>query len=202
VVVLGTGTEVGKTWVTAAVIAELRRLGRSVAVRKLVQSSEPGEATDAEVLAAATGEPPEQVCPVHRWYQRPMAPPMAAAALGRPGFTMADLLGELVWPPRTDVGLVEGAGGVRSPLADDGDAVTLVAALDPDLVVLVASPALGTLNLVKLSVDALDRFPVVVYLNRFDGADDLHRRNRSWLERRMGLATTTTGLAAIVTPSL
>jgi dethiobiotin synthetase len=202
VVVLGTGTEVGKTWVTVAVIRELGRRGRRAAARKPVQSFAPGAVTDAHVLAAATGEAAGQVCPPHRWYERPMAPPMAADALGRPGFTVADLVGELEWPPGVDVGLIEGAGGVRSPLADDGDAVTLVAALGPEHVVVVASPALGALNLVRLSVDALagsSPEPVaVVHLNRFDPSDELQRRNRAWMENRMGLTTTTTA-AELVT---
>jgi dethiobiotin synthetase len=96
-----------------------------------------------------------------------------------------------VGPAGADVGVVEGAGGVRSPLAGDGDIVDLAAAVEPDLVVLVAGPGLGTLNLVRLSADALAPWPLVVYLNRFDGADDLHRRNRDWIERRMGLAVDT-----------
>jgi dethiobiotin synthetase len=62
VLVAGTATEVGKTWVAAAVLAELRTRGVRVAARKLVQSFSPGEhPTDAEALAAATGEAPDDV---------------------------------------------------------------------------------------------------------------------------------------------
>ena len=50
---------------------------------------------------------------------------------------------------------METAGGVRSPQADDGDAVDLVRLLAPDLVVLVADAGLGTINAVRLCVDAL-----------------------------------------------
>ena len=83
---------------------------------------------DAAVLGAASGEPAEVVCAPHRWYETAMAPPMAAEALGRPAFTIADLVDELRWSvgpadPALDVGLVETAGGVRSPLAADGDGV-------------------------------------------------------------------------------
>ena len=194
IVVAGTGTGVGKTWVTVALIAQLCRSGQRVAARKPVQSFGPGDTTDAELLAAATGETAERVCPAHRSYDRPMAPPMAADSLGRPAFTVADLVGELAWPPDVDVGVIETVGGVRSPMAGDGDAIAMVTALDPDGVVLVAGPGLGVLNLVRLSVDALDCAPVVVHLNRYDGSDDLHRRNRAWLEGRMGLVTTTSAV--------
>ena len=47
------------------------------------------------------------------------------------------------------------AGGVRSPQAVDGDATDVLAALGPDVVVLVADAGLGTINAVRLSMDAL-----------------------------------------------
>jgi dethiobiotin synthetase len=193
ILVTGTGTEVGKTWVGAALARQLSAGGTSVAARKPAQSFAPGEdtagLTDAHVLAAATGEAPETVCPPHRWYATPMAPPMAAAAEGRPPFTIADLAAEMSFPEGLDIGLVETAGGVRSPLADDGDTVALAVRLRPDVVVLVADAGLGTINAVRLSADALAAVgaPVRVVLNRYDAGDDLHRRNAVWLRDRAGV---------------
>ncbi len=176
VFVSGTATEVGKTWWTAAIARELRALGATVAARKPVQSGEPGAVTDAELLAAATGEAPDDVCPPHRTYRLAWAPPMAARELGEPGFTTADLTRELGWPAAVDVGLVEGVGGPRSPVSDDGDNVDLAAALAPDVIVVVADAGLGTINAVRLSVEAFRTFPVIVALNRYTG-DPLHQRN-------------------------
>ena len=45
--------------------------------------------------AVATGEQPHTVCPSHRWLPVPMAPPMAAHALGLPPFSIDDLATEL-----------------------------------------------------------------------------------------------------------
>lgn len=181
VVVLGTATDVGKTWVGATVLAGLAAAGWRVAARKPAQSFVPGEGpTDAEVLAAATGERPEDVCPRHRWYEVPMAPPMAADALGRAAFTIPDLVAELSWPDGVDVGWLETVGGPRSPIATGGDSAALAAALDPDLLVLVADGRLGAINAVRLSVAALPAHPVVV-LNHDDGGD-VYARNRAWLE--------------------
>jgi dethiobiotin synthetase len=106
---------------------------------------------------------------------------------------VADLLDEMVWPiPVVDVGLVESAGGVRSPQADDGDAVTLAHALAPDLVVLVADAGLGTINNVRLCVDVLSPdFATIVVLNRYDDSVELHRRNREWLAERDGFTVCT-----------
>jgi dethiobiotin synthetase len=192
VVVAGTATEVGKTWVGAALARELRGRGVKVAARKPVQSFEPGAGpTDADVLAAATGEDPHDVCPPHRWLGVPMAPPMAADALGLSPVSLADLLGELQWPDSTHVGLLEGVGGPRSPLADDGDTVDLVSGAGADVVVLVADAGLGTINAVRLSAHAFGERPVVTILNRFDDGDDLHRRNRDWLVKEDGLTVVT-----------
>jgi dethiobiotin synthetase len=193
VVVAGTGTDVGKTYVAAALLHELRARGHLVAARKPVQSFTPGDtATDAHVLAQATGLEPTDVCPPHRWLEIPLAPPMAAEALGRAPFTIADLATETAASAPADMPmLVETAGGVRSPIAADGDCVGLIAALAPDLVVLVADAGLGTINAVRLSRDALGNEQVVVYLNRFDGRTDLHERNAAWLRTREGLDVVT-----------
>jgi len=201
VVVTGTGTEVGKTWVAASCARTLRADGERVAARKPAQSFAPDDdSTDADVLAAATGEAPDDVCPRHRWYEVPMAPPMAADVLGRPAFTIADLVAELMWPDGTDVGLVETAGGVRSPLTADGDALDLIDALRPDHVVLVADAGLGTINAVCLAHPLLaERAPTVVMLNRYDRGDDLHVRNRDWLAARgITLVTSPDDLAALL----
>ncbi|MHB8220861.1 MAG: hypothetical protein ACYDHU_11175 [Acidimicrobiales bacterium] len=240
VAVVGTGTEVGKTWVASRLVGILAATGHRVWARKPAQSFDPGDdpaSTDAAVLAAATGELASAVCPEHRWYPLAMAPPMAAAALGRPSFTLGDLAAEITWPHAgppsggdhpegsaesvgvvsvgvvsvgvvsvgvVSVGVVETAGGVRSPQADDGDGVALLGLLDPDVVILVADAGLGTIHSVRACLDALAPTgsgvgpsphprgvaatapPVVVVLNRFDPASDLHVANRDWLERRDG----------------
>lgn len=204
VLVCGTGTEVGKTWVAARLLEALRERGLAVAARKPAQSFDVdgsgarlGGATDAEVLGAASGEPPGTVCHAHRSYHRAMAPPMAAEALGLPAFTVAELVAELVWPDRrTEVGVIELAGGVRSPQAADGDTVDFIRAVQPDRVVLVADAGLGTLNGVRMSVDALGSVgpggpPVLVVLDRYDDLHDLHRRNRQWLAERDRLPVVT-----------
>jgi dethiobiotin synthetase len=195
VAVVGTGTDVGKTWVASRLLTDLRAAGLRVGARKPAQSFEPSDdlaALDAALLGAATGEPADEVCPAHRWYEVAMAPPMAAAALGRPPFTIDDLVSELRWPTgavAVDVGLVETAGGVRSPLAEDGDCRDFCAACAPDFVLLVADAGLGTINAVRLAVEALNALdvPIAVVLNRFHAGTNLHVRNLEWLRERDGL---------------
>jgi len=207
VVVTGTGTEVGKTWVSCRLLSLARERGMTVAARKPVQSYEPGteDSTDAARLAAAVAghHPTEaevaEVCPPELSYPVPLAPPMAAEDLGRPDVYVVQLFGWIArsWPwagpgrPAVELGVVEGAGGVASPLAVDGDTAALAAALPADLVVLVSEPGLGAINAVRLSVAAVAPIPVVVHLNRFDAAVDLHGRNALWLRERDGFVVTT-----------
>ena len=196
--VAGTGTEVGKTWCTARIAEAWRARGGTVAARKPAQSFDPDDPhpTDAAVLAAATGETEAEVCAPDLAFPVALAPPMAAEALGRPVPTVAALVAaSSSWPsPAVELGFVELAGGVRSPMGDDGDGVDLTAALRPDGVLLVADAELGTINAVRLSVAALataTAAPVLVLLNRYDGGADLHRRNRAWLGARDGYAVAT-----------
>ncbi|MEZ5238339.1 MAG: ATP-dependent dethiobiotin synthetase BioD [Microthrixaceae bacterium] len=144
-VVLGTRTEVGKTWVGAALVSELRSRGLMVLARKPLQSFDPADPgpTDAEVLAGASGEPPTVVCAHHGSFEVPMAPPMAADALGRPLPRLAELVADLPVED-ADLVLVETVGGVMSPLTSDADSADLARALQPAVPLLVADAGLGS----------------------------------------------------------
>jgi dethiobiotin synthetase len=205
VVCFGTATEIGKTWCGAETLRALREAGATVAARKPLQSFDPHDPapTDAEVLAAATAEDPHTVCPPKCWFPVALAPPMAAAALCQPVPSLEDVSCWIAasWPrERVDVGWVETVGGPRSPLAADGDGVDVGQALHPDHAVLVGDATLGTINSVRLAAAALAaveteagaQAPLTVVLNRYDGTDDLQRRNRTWLADRDGLDVVTT----------
>jgi dethiobiotin synthetase len=187
IVVAATNTGVGKTWVATRLVEMVRSGGVPVAARKPVQSFDPADGlTDADLLARSSGEARARVCPPNRSFPLAMAPPMAAAALGRPRFTIGDLALETDIPA-SGVTIVEGVGGPASPLADDGDTIALACALEADSIVLVANSGLGTISDVRLSAAAFAPLPVTVFLNRFDAGDDLHRANRAWLVDRCGL---------------
>jgi dethiobiotin synthetase len=194
VLVVGTATDVGKTWVGGQVLTRLRTVGATVAARKPAQSADADDLgpSDADVLAAATGEAITEVCPPHRTYTVAMAPPMAAEVLALPPPSLTELLAELTWPSDTvDVGWLEAVGGVLSPIAVDADAIDLADVVGPDLVLLVADAGLGTINAVRLTLAALAGHPTVTFLNRYDDGADLHRRNRAWLHDHHGIDTVT-----------
>jgi dethiobiotin synthetase len=197
VAITGTATEVGKTWFTARLIEQLRASGHLVAVRKPVQSFEPtGRAdTDADLLAEASGEDVHAVCPPHRWYEIPMAPPMAADRLGLDRIESSTLINELNWPADVEFGFVETVGGVRSPLSHDTDSAGFANCVGASHAILVADAGLGTINAVRLSMGPLGPITTLVFLNHFDGSD-LHARNLDWLTRHDGFTVVTSVEAA------
>lgn len=189
IVVVGTGTEVGKTWASTKLLSHARSRKLRVAARKPVQSFslDSHAPTDADQLAVATGESVDEICPLHRWYPVAMAPPMAADKLGHAPLLLDALIAEIQWLPGIDVGLIETAGGVCSPISHDADCSELARRVEPDDVLLVADAGLGTINAVRLAVQALQSANVTVLLNRFDADNELHCLNRQWLQVRDGL---------------
>ena len=204
VFVTGTGTEVGKTWAAAGLARLLREQGRSVAACKPVQSYDPTEngPTDAATLAEATGQEAGAVCPPERTYPVPLAPPMAAHKLGTVCPTLDDLAGWCRSVGPAEVGLVEGVGGLYSPIAHDGHNLDLIERIEPDLVVVVASAALGGIHDALACTLPLSARRLAVFCNRFDPESEVQVLNLDWL-RAAGLlvATSLHELADIVQAS-
>jgi len=193
--VTGTGTEVGKTFVGALIARTLRQQGIRVGVYKPVASGCEVDgaghcvASDAVALWQAAGAPGslQDVCPQR--FVAPLAPPRAAAQEGKA--VDAKLLrdGLQVWRDRCDIVLVEGAGGLMSPLSDEDYNADL--ALDFGYPLLVVAPnRLGVINdtLQTLITAATfsDGLPVAgVVLNHLAAHnDDSLASNRQELEAR------------------
>lgn len=173
-VIAGTDTGVGKTRVACALAQHWHASGHRVGVRKPMESGCTetwAEATraesvtppttlatgalipaDAVALRAAAGarEDLTTICP-HRL--RAAISPERAARLAGLALTIHDLA-EACAMPGADRGLVEGAGGLYSPLAEDGLNADLAQALGWPVVV-VAVDRLGCLNHVLLATEAI-----------------------------------------------
>jgi dethiobiotin synthetase len=148
--ITGTDTGVGKTYVGAIIARCLAAEGRRVGVYKPAASGcrRLGDgliSDDATALWQAAGRPGEldRVCPQR--FAAPLAPHLAARAEDRE--LDADLLCEGLdyWRQRSDVILVEGAGGLMSPLGDDLYVADLAEDFNLPLVV-VSRNVLGTIN--------------------------------------------------------
>lgn len=186
-VVVGTDTGVGKTRVAAGLVRAWRRQGLDVAPWKPYATGvdperlTPGE--DADLLLRAAGWGPErlhEVSPVR--FAEPLAPAVAAERAG----TTIDPAAVLARCPRGDLLVVEGCGGLLVPLAPGYDVRDLCRDLGFSVVV-VARPGLGTINHVRLTVEAienagLDVFGVVLSGARPDDPDLAVRTNAETLE--------------------
>jgi len=148
--ITGTGTGVGKTYVAALLARQLVAAGKRVGVYKPAASDctlHDGRlvSPDAVALWEAAGRPGtlEQVCP--QVFAAPLAPHLAARAEGRR--VDAKLLrdGLNYWRESSEIVLVEGAGGLMSPLGDDDYNADLAAEFGYPLVV-VSANVLGTIN--------------------------------------------------------
>jgi len=146
--VTATDTGVGKTFITAALAMALRARGRDVAVLKPVQSG--ATSTDPAGDAALLGADCVYA------FAAPLAPLVAARAEGRtiePGPILAraeELARE------HELLLLEGAGGLLTPLAEGFDLADLAVAIGLPLIV-VARAGLGTVNHTLLTIEAARR---------------------------------------------
>lgn len=155
VLVTGTGSGVGKTWVTRALARTLTRSGRRVIAVKPVEIGDaaPGEPRDGELLAAATGQEEPQAALVH--YADPLPPALAAERHGDP--VDIDVLLLQLEPLRSqaDVVLMEGTGGLLEPITWEWNAVELARSLGAGALV-VGNDRLGTINHTLLTLGALE----------------------------------------------
>ena len=171
--VTGTDTEVGKTVISAAIARTLRQSGHRVAVLKpvatgCIKTREGLVSEDAELLAAAsdTDQPLDLICPNR--YAEPLAPSVAARRADRP-IDYDAIARSIALAGRADAWVVEGAGGVMTPLDDRRTMRDLIAALGLPAV-LVATAKLGTINHTLVSIEALRAVGVTVagvVLNRY-----------------------------------
>ncbi len=173
--ITGTNTGVGKSHVTRLIARALVKSGYKVGVYKPVATDCKRDgnevvAPDALKLWEAAGRPGtlEEVCPQR--FVAPLAPPVAARLEGREVNRGLLRSGIEVWRERSDIVLVEGAGGLLSPMSDEDDNSNLAAEFGYPLLV-VAVNELGTINATLLTLVAartlMPSLPVAgVILNR------------------------------------
>ncbi len=157
--IAGTGTDLGKTHVACALLRAARARGLTVDAFKPVVSGvdpEAPETSDPARLAAAMGRPDAWAEVSPRRYRAPLAPHLAARLEGET-LVMADLVADCrTWLDGRDVdlALVEGAGGVMSPMTDDATNLDLMRALGLP-VLLVAGSYLGTASHLLTALEVL-----------------------------------------------
>jgi dethiobiotin synthetase len=208
--VTGTGTGVGKTIVSAALLAAMRAAGEPVRAHKPVVTGLDEQSAewppDHELLAAAAGMDPYEVAPLR--YGPAVSPHLAAALAGEstdPVVLVANARAagsNVAWDSEESRGttvpeqperaardgtlVVEGVGGLLVPLADDFTVRDLAAELALPVIV-VASPGLGTINHTLLTLQAARRAALdvrAVVLTPWPAAPSpMERSNRETIAR-------------------
>lgn len=161
--VTATGTDIGKTFVTAGLIRHLRSMAARVdALKPIVSGFDIATAaiSDPGVLLAALDEPitPEALDRVAPWrFAAPLSPDMAAAREGK-SVPYDEVVAYCREALATNGGtlFIEGVGGVMVPLDATHSVLDWMSAIDLPIV-LVAGTYLGTISHTLTALDVLAR---------------------------------------------
>jgi dethiobiotin synthetase len=159
--ITATGTDIGKTFVTAALAHQARTAGLSIKVAKPIISGfamADAAVSDTGILLASTGQPltPHNIDACSPWrFAAPLSPDMAAAREGC-SIDFAALVdwAQAFFTADADLALMEGVGGVMVPLDATHTVRELIIALDVP-VMLVAGTYLGTISHTLTALAAL-----------------------------------------------
>lgn len=154
-VIAGTDTGVGKTWFGCALACALRGTGRRVVALKPLEtgcSDIPTNLEDGVALARATGQA-DPLRALLRFHE-PVAPPEAAARESR-RIDFDEIVRRVRgYSAKAEITLVEGAGGLLSPLTWEHTVIDLARAIGAPIM-LVARDQLGTINHARMALEIL-----------------------------------------------
>ncbi len=176
--ITGSDTEIGKTYVACAIVRSLVQASTKVGVYKpLASGLTELESSDSYQLWLAAGKPGQshtEVCP--QSFSQPLAPMIAAESENRSIDTQKIIRGFDYWRECSEFVVVEGAGGLLSPMAHRLNNADLAAQLELPIVVVVPN-RLGCVNQAMLVLEvarARELSIVAVILNQTQNqANDL-----------------------------
>ena len=149
--ITGTDTGAGKTVLTALLAAHLRAKKIRVAALKPLCS---GSRDDARIIFAALGGT-LTLAEINPWHFRAPLAPMLAARRDKKSVALRAVVERIrAVQILFEITLVEGAGGVMSPLGENFDSLALLTELKAAPII-VAQNRLGAVNHVRLTLAAL-----------------------------------------------
>jgi dethiobiotin synthetase len=161
--ITATGTDIGKTFVTAGLIRHIRGTGRAAdAVKPVVSGFDPEawQESDPAVLLAALGRPltVEELDRVSPWrFKAPLSPHMAARQEGRAiNFQEVVEFSRGAMAAHRGMLFIEGIGGIMVPLDDHRTVLDWMSMLRIPIV-LVAGTYVGTMSHTLTSLEVLVR---------------------------------------------
>lgn len=197
--VTGTGTDVGKTYVTGLLVKALTEAGEKAAYYKAAMSGNrrdpdgvliPGDGLQVKTMAGI-GQPVQTMCPYV--YEPPLSPHLAARLAGEEVDPDRVRQGFSALAEKYDYLTMEGSGGILCPITVTEGRELWLADLIRDLglgCLLVADAGLGTLNAIGLTAFYLRKTGVPLrgmILNRYDPENLMHRDNRQLCQQMTGV---------------
>lgn len=198
--VTGTGTDIGKTYITGLIVKKLAECGKDPGYYKAAMSGNdrredgsliPGDALCVRRVSGIV-QPLEEMCPYV--YENAWSPHLASRVEGDPVVMDVVKRGFQTVLQKYDYVTVEGSGGILCPIRFDETRIWL-----EDVVkelglssVIVADAGLGTINSVVLTVEYMKakKLPVKgVIFNHFHPGDVMEEDNIFMCEYRTGLPT-------------
>lgn len=197
--VTGTGTDVGKTYVSGLLVKALTEAGEKAAYYKAAMSGNvrgpdgsilPGDGVQVKTMAGI-GQPVETMCPYV--YEPPLSPHLAARLAGEEVDSDRVRQGFSALAEKYDYLTMEGSGGILCPITVTEGRELWLADLIRDLglgCLLVADAGLGTLNAIGLTAFYLRKTGISLrgmILNRYDPENLMHRDNRQLCQQMTGV---------------
>lgn len=197
--VVGTGTDVGKTYVSGLLVKGLREAGEKAAYYKAAMSGNqrgpdgrliPGDGVQVKTMGGIS-QPVGTMCPYV--YEPPLSPHLAARLAEEQVDLARVRAGFQALAAEYDYLTMEGSGGILCPLTVDGARELWLADLIRDLdlgCLLVADAGLGTLNAIGLTAFYLRETGIPlrgIVLNHYDPENLMHQDNRQLCQSMTGV---------------
>ncbi len=189
--ITATGTDVGKTYVSALLLKKMQNLGFNCGYYKPAMSGVcPDVLSDIQYVQQIAGLSSDEVS-VSYSFEEPVSPHLAACR-GSIDIILDKILADYSnIINKLDYVVVEGAGGIICPFNLDGEKLLLpdvIKALDLDILV-VADAGLGTINSTVLTCEYAKSQGLNVkgiILNNFDVNNFMHQDNFIQVEKMTG----------------
>lgn len=196
--ITGTGTDVGKTFVTGLILKKLKEHGKNAAYYKAAMSGNdrrpdgsliPGDALYVKTISGIE-QPLEEMCPYI--YEAAVSPHLAAKLEHNP-IDMKQVLNNLHHVnQKYDYVTAEGSGGILCPLRFDEQKIQLEDFIQAGnfSCLMVADAGLGTINAVILTAEYMKshNLPLKgIIFNHYEKGNTLHEDNLHMCEAMTGL---------------
>lgn len=196
--ITGTGTDIGKTYVTGLIVKKMKKNNRKAAYYKAAMSGNdrrtdgsliPGDALQVQTMSGIE-QPLEEMCPYI--YETAVSPHLASKIEGNPVEMEQVLNGFDNVCSKYDYVTAEGSGGILCPLRFDEQQIQLEDFIKTrDLSsLMIADAGLGTINAVVLTAEYMKtrKMPVKgIIFNHFEPGNKLHEDNLFMCEYMTGL---------------